>query len=123
MITFKINISNRPALTPDMAVLLFLDTDQLATTGDPSNPAGSDYLIELDPGSVALAKWNGTDYVTAPSQSSLTFAYDATGATIKVSASDLGKTKGINLRRSPSPGSRSTRAGTRTSRTPRRHRA
>ena len=38
MITFKINISNRPALTPDMTVLLFLDTDQNATTGDPANP-------------------------------------------------------------------------------------
>jgi hypothetical protein len=97
MITFKINISNRTALTPDMTVLLFLDTDQNATTGDPSNPAGSDYLIELDPGSVVLAKWNGTDYATAPSQSSLTFAYDATGATIRVGASDLDKTKGINL--------------------------
>ncbi len=28
MITFKVNISNRPTLTPDMSVLLFLDTDQ-----------------------------------------------------------------------------------------------
>ena len=79
-----------------MTVLLFLDTDQNADDRRPAT-LGADYLIELDPGSVVLAKWNGTDYATAPSQSSLTFAYDATGATIHVSASDLSKTKGINL--------------------------
>ena len=39
MITFKINISNRPALTPDMTVLLFLDTDQNADDRRPGSPA------------------------------------------------------------------------------------
>ena len=29
LITFQVNISNRPALTPDMFLLVFLDTDQL----------------------------------------------------------------------------------------------
>jgi len=96
LITFKINISNRPALTPDMIGLLFLDTDQVATTGDP-NSLGSDYAIELDPGSVGLFKWNGSDFVAAPSQASVTYSYDATGATIRVSASELGKTKGLNF--------------------------
>jgi hypothetical protein len=96
LITFKIAISNRPALTPDMTVLLYVDSDQQSSTGDPSF-GGSDYAIELDPGSVALFQWNGSDYVSAASQSSVTFAYDATGATIRASASDLGKTKGFNF--------------------------
>ena len=96
MITFKINIANRPTLTADMAVLLFLDTDLKPTTGD-TNSFGSDYLIELDPGSVGLFQWNGTDFAFAAAQTSLTFAYDATGATIRVSAADLGKTKGLNF--------------------------
>jgi hypothetical protein len=96
LITFKIAIGNRPSLTPDMTVLLYLDTDQKPTTGDPTF-AGADYAIELDPGSVALFQWNGSDYVGAPSQSSVTFAYDATGATIRASAADLGKTKGLNF--------------------------
>ncbi len=96
LITFKINISNRPALTPDMIALLFLDTDQVATTGDP-NSLGSDYAIELDPGSVGLFKWNGSDFAAAPSQASVTYSYDATGATIHVSANELGKTKGLNF--------------------------
>jgi hypothetical protein len=96
MVTFKINISNRPALTADMLVLMFLDTDQKATTGDTST-FGADYAIELDPGQVNLAKWNGSDYVAAPSQSSVTYTYDATGATIHASAAELGHTKAFNF--------------------------
>ena len=96
LVTFKIAISNRPALTPDMTVLLYLDTDQNASTGDATS-GGSEYAIELDPGSVALFQWNGSDYVSAASQSSVTFAYDATGATIRASAADLGKTKAFNF--------------------------
>jgi hypothetical protein len=96
LITFKIAISNRPALTPDMTVLLFLDTDQQTSTGDQTS-FGADYVIELDPGSVALFQWNGSDYAAAASQASVTFAYDATGATIRASAQDLGKTKALNF--------------------------
>jgi hypothetical protein len=96
LITFKINISNRPALTADMLVLIYLDTDQKATTGD-TQAFGADYAIELDPGQVNLAKWNGSTYGAPPSQSSLTYSYDATGATIHVSAAELGHTKGFNV--------------------------
>jgi hypothetical protein len=96
LITFKVNLSNRPALTADMSVLVFLDTDQKPATGDPQS-FGADYAIELDQGSVDLLKWNGSDYIDAPSQSSVTYSYDTTGATIHASAADLGKTKGFNF--------------------------
>jgi hypothetical protein len=79
-----------------MTVLMFIDTDQQATTGSPDF-AGADYSIELDPGSVGLFKWNGSDFVAAPSQSSVTYSYDATGATIRASAADLGGTKAFNF--------------------------
>ena len=79
-----------------MTVLMFLDTDKQATTGDTTS-FGADYAIELDPGSVGLFKWNGTDFVAAPSQSSVTYSYDATGATIRASAADLGATKAFNF--------------------------
>ena len=95
-LTFQINISNRPALTPDMVIVIFIDSDQNAATGDP-NSLGADYLIELDPGSVGLFQWNGTDYPAAASQTSLTYAYAETGATIHISAADLGKTKGFKF--------------------------
>jgi hypothetical protein len=96
LVTFKVNISNRPALTADMFMLVYLDTDQHATTGD-TKAFGADYLLELDPGSVNLFKWNGSDYTAAPSQSSVTYSYDSTGATIRASAGDLGGTKGFNF--------------------------
>ncbi|HXR11083.1 MAG TPA: hypothetical protein VN770_02205 [Gaiellaceae bacterium] len=96
LITFKMNISNRPSLTGDMEIDVFLDTDANPATGDPQSD-GAEYAIVLVQGSVALFKWNGSDYVDAPSQSSLVYSYDASGATIKVSASDLGGTKAFNF--------------------------
>lgn len=95
LITFQVNIPNRPTLTPDMYMLIFLDTDQNASTGA-TDFLGAEYAIELDPGAVTLFQWNGSDFTPAASQSSLTYAY-ANGATIRVSAADLGKTKGINF--------------------------
>jgi hypothetical protein len=94
-IAMKINISNRPALTPDMLVLIFLDADKNPATGDPQS-LGADYAIQLQTGAVDLFKWNGTTYTGATSPS-LTFAYDATGAAIHISAADLGGTKGFNF--------------------------
>ena len=44
MITFQVNISNRPALTPDMFLLIFIDSDQNAATGDPQS-YGADFLV------------------------------------------------------------------------------
>jgi hypothetical protein len=95
-ITFTINISNRPALTPDMIMVVFLDTDRNPSTGDP-DALGAEYLIQLVPGAVDLFQWNGTAYVPAPSQTSLTFVYGTAGATIHISAADLNKTKGFNF--------------------------
>ncbi len=95
-ISLKLNISNRPALTPDMLFLLFFDTDQNAATGDPQS-LGADYAIQLQQGSIALFQWNGSDFVAAPSQASLTYVYEPTGPTIRISAADLGKTKGFKF--------------------------
>jgi hypothetical protein len=96
MITFHIGISNRPTFTPDMAVLVWLDTDANAATGD-AQSLGAEYVIELDPGAVGLFKWNGTTYDNAPSSTTLTYSYDSTGATIRIGVQDLGGTKAINF--------------------------
>ncbi len=95
-ITFQINIANRPAFTPDMLLDIYLDTDRNAATGA-TQAFGTDYLIELQPGAVGLFQWNGTDFVFASSQSSLTFSYGATGATIRINSLDLNRTKGFNF--------------------------
>jgi hypothetical protein len=96
LITLQINVSNRPAFTQDMFFLVYLDTDRNSATGDP-NFAGADHAIDLEAGSVNLFQWNGTTYAAAASQTSLTYAYAAVGATIRVSAADLGKTKGFGF--------------------------
>lgn len=94
---FQIAIANRPALTQDMAVIVVLDTDGNSATGDVDSVVpGSDYLIQLVPGSVDLFKWNGSDYAGSPAPS-LTFAYASTGATIRVNTSELGRTKQLRF--------------------------
>lgn len=96
LITFQINVSNRPALTPDMYFLVFLDTDKNPNTGS-TDSLGADYVIQLIPGAVDLFQWNGSTFALAPSQTTLTFSYPATGPVIKISAADLNKTKAFNF--------------------------
>lgn len=93
-ITFNINVSNRPTFTPDMEFLIFIDSDNNTSTGDPAS-YGADYAIDLVPGSVALFQWDtaSQNYLFAQSQTSLIYAYTSTGPTIHISASDLGGTK------------------------------
>jgi hypothetical protein len=95
-LTFKVNISNRPALTPDMLVAIYLDTDNNPKTGDPQT-FGADYVIQLVAGEVDLFPWTGSDYGASVPTPSLTYSYGAAGATIHVSANDLGKTKTFNF--------------------------
>jgi hypothetical protein len=95
-ITFGVNIANRPQLTSDMLLLLFLNTDGNAQTGDPQS-FGADYVIQLQAGEVDLFKWTGTTYGSSVATPSLTYSYATTGATIHVSAAALGKTKVISF--------------------------
>lgn len=92
-ITFTINVSNRPTFTSDMEFLIFIDSDNNSTTGEPG--VGTDYVIQLDPGSVDLFEWNtaANNYLGAASQASLIYSYAATGPTIHISQADLGGTK------------------------------
>jgi hypothetical protein len=91
MITFRINVPNRPQLTPDIAVFMFIDSDASQATGDPDN-LGAEYIIQLVQGEVILFKWDGSDYPLSSTQASLTHSWSG-GATIRISASDLGNTR------------------------------
>ena len=91
-ITFQVNIANRPALTDDMLIYLFVNADNNAATGDPAT-FGADDVIQLTNGAVDLFPWAGTDYGPAAQAPSLTYSYAATGATIHINAADLGATK------------------------------
>jgi hypothetical protein len=93
LITFKINVPNRPTLTEDMGVDLFVDSDNNPSTGDP-DLLGAEYAIQLLQGRVDMFRWDGTNFSrtpTDPPQSTLIFSY-AGGVTIKISAAELGNT-------------------------------
>lgn len=94
MITFRINVPNRPTLGQDMLFDLFVDSDNNAATGDPEL-AGVDYVMQLVRGEIFLFKWDGTDFTRRfgdPSAVTLSQSYQA-GPTIRISASELGNTK------------------------------
>jgi hypothetical protein len=98
VITFKIDVPNRPTFTEDLLADLFVDSDGNPSTGDPET-VGADYAIELFQSQVNLFRWDGTTFsrsATDPPQSTLSFSY-AGGATIKISAAELGNTKRLNF--------------------------
>ena len=94
LVQLRINVPNRAALTRDMLLFLFVDSDANAATGDPES-LGADYVIQIFEGEAALFKWDGTDFTRRPGDppaTSLVFSYQG-GATISISAAELGNTK------------------------------
>jgi hypothetical protein len=94
VIEFRVNIPNRAQLTQDMLLLLFVDTDANAQTGDPDS-LGADYVVQIFAGEAALFRWDGSDFTRRagdPPATSLIFGYQG-GVTITISAAELGNTK------------------------------
>jgi hypothetical protein len=93
LLQFRIAIPNRAQLSQDMLMLLFVDTDANAMTGDPES-LGADYVIQVFGGEAALFRWDGSDFTRRagdPPATSLIFSYQA-GVTITMSAAELGNT-------------------------------
>ena len=78
-------------------MFMFLDTDANQATGDPQ-VFGADYAIQLLGGEVLLFKWDvaSSNYILAGTQSTLSYSW-ASGATVKINASDLGNTRKLNF--------------------------
>jgi hypothetical protein len=97
VITFKINVTGRTALTEDMYVAITVDADNNAATGDPGPiTPGGEYAIELFQGNATLYRWDGTTYsrrANDPPQTSLIFS----GLSIRINASELGNTRHLNF--------------------------
>jgi hypothetical protein len=95
MITVRINVPNRPQLTRDAAVIMFVDSDSNAATGDPQL-LGADFVIQLLLGEIALFRWDGTDFTRTagdPPATSLVYSWTGGVVTIRISAAELGQTK------------------------------
>ena len=94
VVQFRVNIPNRAQLTQDMLLLLFVDSDANAQTGDPTS-FGADYVVQIFGGEAALYRWDGSDFTRRagdPPATSLIFGYQG-GITITISAAELGNTK------------------------------
>jgi len=91
-ISLRMNIPNRPTLTPDMFVILWVDSDNNPATGDPDS-LGAEYLLLLFRGDIALLRWNGSDYAEGAPATSLIFAYQSGAVTFTINASELGNTR------------------------------
>jgi hypothetical protein len=98
IVSFRVNVPNRPTLGQDMVIDLFVDTDNSAATGSPEF-GGTDYVVELIQGEVNLFKWDGTNFTRRfgdPPAISLAFSYQG-GVTIRISAAELGNTTRFNF--------------------------
>lgn len=94
-ITFR--VVGPPRLVEGMAIDIYVDSDNLFTTGtpDPLN-IGADYVIQLLQGQVDLFQWDGTNFsrrANDPPQSTLAFQ----DLTIRINASELGNTSRFNF--------------------------
>jgi hypothetical protein len=95
LITFRINVPNRPQLTPDLAVVMFLDSDSNQSTGDPEN-LGADFILQYILGEAILFRWDGTDYSLSATQSTLTSSWSS-GAAFRINASQLNNTRRLSF--------------------------
>ncbi|MBA3376573.1 MAG: hypothetical protein H0U00_12325 [Actinobacteria bacterium] len=98
IISFRVNVPNRPTLGQDMLFEVWVDADNNPATGLP-DVGGADYVIQLVRGEVSLYKWDGTDYTRRfgdPSAVTLNFSYQA-GLTVRISAAELGNTKAFKF--------------------------
>lgn len=94
IVSFRINLPNRPTLSPDMIIELWVDSDNNPATGDPDQ-AGVDYVMQLVQNEIQLYRWDGTGFTRRfgdPSAVTLSFSY-ADGITVRIAASELGETK------------------------------
>jgi hypothetical protein len=98
IISFRVNVPNRPQLGQDMVIDLFVDTDANAQTGSPEF-GGTDYVIELIQGEANLFRWDGTNFTRRfgdPPAITLAFTYQG-GVTFRISRTELGNTSRLNF--------------------------
>jgi len=98
IVSFRINVPNRPALGQDMVIDLFVDTDNNPNTGS-VDFGGADYVVELIQSEVNLFRWDGANFTRRfgdPPAVSMSFSYQG-GVTLRISAAELGNTTRFNF--------------------------
>lgn len=99
VLSFRIAVPNRPTLGGDMWFEIWVNSDNDLQTGDPEL-AGVDYVMQLIQGEILLYRWDGTTFsrrLGDPPATSLNYAYQSGALTVRISASELGSTKGFSF--------------------------
>lgn len=97
-VTFRADVPNRPTLTDDMLLTIYVDSDANPTTGDPDE-LGTEYAIDVARGQVGLFAWDGTNYTRSsagPPATTLAFSY-AGGLTVRINRSELANASALNF--------------------------
>jgi hypothetical protein len=93
MLTFRVEVPNRPTVSSTMVILVHIDTDSNPATGDQD---GSEYGLGMVAGSVVLGRLTGTE-VDFIEPSSASGGYANGVATLSVKAVDLGVTSSFRF--------------------------
>lgn len=99
VLSFRVAVPNRPALTQDMWFEIWVNSDNNLQTGDPEL-AGVDYVMQLIQGEILLYRWDGSGFTRRlgdPPATSLNFAYQGGALTVRISTSELGNTKAFTF--------------------------
>ena len=110
LITFKVGIPGSPALTGDMEIMVYVDSDQNPTTGgsfsSTGGPYGSEYALDYwlyggDSSKPHVALWAFSSTAAAttvsPTPSSLSASYANGVATLTIGAAALGGADNLNF--------------------------
>ena len=95
LVTFRINVPNRPQQAQDLGVVMFLDSDSNQNTGDPES-LGADFIIQYLRGEPILFRWDGSDFSLSATQSTLSASWSG-GATIRINASQLNNARRLSF--------------------------
>ena len=95
LVTFDLKFANRTPNPDTDSVIIFLNTDRNASTGNPGW-LGAEYLIGWW-GDSALLQWNGSKMVNAPSALTLTTGVAPNELVLKLNRSELGNLNGFDF--------------------------
>lgn len=95
LVTFDVKFVNGSISAVTDRFFVVLDSDRDESTGEPDS-SGADWFIGWK-GTPALLKWDGNDFVLAPSMKTLVTMVQPNGIVIKINRSELGGVGGFDF--------------------------
>jgi hypothetical protein len=93
-VTFRLTFGNRPnGLEPEDFVVVFLNTDRNAATGDPE---GDDFALQFSQGAFLVRGWTGSQFAAVEAPEAVATSRGGT-ITLTLPKADLGNTAGFEI--------------------------